>query len=99
MCSSVFCFQKSKYAVRDRAIEFALQKKEEGPYWERLLKDKTKQHWLKIDFAKWKNEDDSDDENGGGGGGGGGDLEEVRPKEHSDSKRLSRDATISPSSF
>ena len=56
-------------------IEFALHRKEEGPYWERLLKDKTKQHWLKVDFAKWKDEDESDDENGGGGGG---DLEEVR---------------------
>ena len=44
-----------------------------------MLKDKTKQHWLKIDFNKWKNEDDSDDEGAGGapGGGGGGDLEEV----------------------
>ena len=67
--------QKSKYAVRDRSTEFALMKKEEGPYWERLLKEKTKQHWLKIDFNKWKEEDESDDENGGGGGGG--DLEEV----------------------
>merc|ERR1711997_482605 len=42
----------------------------EGPYWERLLKDKTKQHWLKVDFQKWKDEDDSDEEAGGG------DLEE-----------------------
>ena len=56
-----------------------MEKTEEGPYWERLLKDKTKQHWLKIDFNKWKNEDDSDDEAAGPGGapGGGGDLEEV----------------------
>ena len=77
MLIGVFSPQKSKYAVRDRVIEFALYKKEEGPYWERLLKDKTKQHWLKIDFNKWKNEDDSDDEAAGGGGGGGGDLEEV----------------------
>ena len=66
--------QKSKFAVRPRVIEFALEKKEEGPYWDRLLADKTKQHWLKIDFNKWKEEDESDDENGGGGGG---DLEEV----------------------
>lgn len=75
--------QKSKFAVRDRVIEFALEKKEGGPYWERLLKDRTKQHWLKIDFNKWKEEDESDDEDGGGGGPGGpggrggGDLEEV----------------------
>ena len=70
--------QKSKFAVRDRVIEFALEKAEEGPYWDRLTKDKTKQHWLKVDFNKWKDEDDSEDESGGGGGPGGADLEEVR---------------------
>ena len=42
--------ENSKYSIQDRVIQFALQKKEEGPYWERLLKEKTKQHWLKIDF-------------------------------------------------
>jgi prostaglandin-E synthase len=53
---------------------------EEGPYWARLLADKTKAHWLKVDFGKWKDEDDSDAEGEGGapgGGGGGGDLEEM----------------------
>jgi hypothetical protein len=62
-------------------IEFALEKKETGPFWERLLKEKTKYHWLKTDFNKWKDEDESDVElvggGGGGGGGGGQDLEEV----------------------
>ena len=29
---------------------------EEGPYWERLLAEKTKAHWLKIDFTRWKDE-------------------------------------------
>lgn len=58
--------EKSKFAVRPRAIEFALEKKEAGPYWDRLLADKVKQHWLKIDFNKWKEEDESDDEEGGG---------------------------------
>ena len=58
-------------------IEFALYKKDpEGGFWDRLLKERTKQHWLKIDFNKWKEEDESDDEEGGGGGGAG--LEEVR---------------------
>jgi len=74
--------EKSKYAVRPRVIEFALEKKEAGPYWDRLLADKSKQHWLKIDFNKWKDEDESEDEEGGqnledmmrnmGGLGGGG---------------------------
>ena len=57
--------QKSKFAVRPRVIEFALEKKEEGPYWDRLLAEKTKQHWLKVDFNKWKDEDESEDEDGG----------------------------------
>jgi len=60
--------EKSKFAVRDRVIEFALEKKEVGPYWPRLCKDKTKQHWLKIDFNKWRDEDDESDEEGGGQG-------------------------------
>ena len=58
--------EKTNYQVRPRCIEFALEKAEEGPYWERLLKEKTKQHWLKVDFTKWKDEDDSDEEAGGG---------------------------------
>lgn len=75
--------QKSKFAVRDRVIEFALEKKESGPFWQRLVKEKTKQHWLKIDFNKWKDEDESDEEGAGGAGGPGGagggqDLEAVK---------------------
>ena len=51
--------EKTKYQVGSRCIEFSLEKAEEGPYWERLLKDKRKQHWLKVDFQKWKDEDDA----------------------------------------
>ena len=47
-------------------MEFALEKVDDEGYWDRLLADKTKQHWLKIDFSKWKDEDDSDNEDGGG---------------------------------
>merc|ERR1712152_119724 len=64
--------EKSKFAVRDRVIEFALEKKDSGPYWKRLVKEEQKQHWLKVDFNKWKDEDESDDEAGGGQ-----DLEEM----------------------
>ncbi|XP_076035755.1 cytosolic prostaglandin E synthase isoform X2 [Oratosquilla oratoria] len=64
--------EKSKYCVRDRNVEMILVKKEEGPYWPHLLKQKVKQHWLKVDFSKWKDEDDSDDE-----GGNSQDLEEM----------------------
>ena len=69
--------QKSKFAVRDRVIEFALEKKDSGPYWKRLVKEDQKQHWLKVDFNKWKDEDESDDEAGGGQ-----DLEEVKKMIH-----------------
>ncbi|KAF8795846.1 uncharacterized protein CG16817-like isoform X1 [Argiope bruennichi] len=50
----------SKQSVKDRAIDFIIMKKEPGPYWNRLLKDNKKYHWLKVDFAKWKDEDDQD---------------------------------------
>jgi len=63
--------EKSKYAVRPREIAFVLEKVEEGPYWDRLLKDKTKQHWLRIDFKNWVDEDDEEEE------GKGQDLEEM----------------------
>merc|ERR1719186_1114078 len=69
--------EQTKYQVRPRCVEFVLEKVEDGPYWERLLADKTKQHWLKVDFQKWKDEDDSDNEGGAEGGGQGGDLEEM----------------------
>lgn len=61
--------EESKYSVRARATEFIIIKEEEA-WWPRLLKDSTKQHWLKIDFPKWKDEDDSDDEAGPAGMGG-----------------------------
>ncbi|CAJ0941007.1 unnamed protein product, partial [Mesorhabditis belari] len=31
-----------------------------GKWWSRLLKNKEKVHWLKVDFGKWKDEDESD---------------------------------------
>ena len=59
--------QETKYEVKPRCIEIALEKVKEGPYWERLLEEKTKQHWLKIDFQKWKDEDEGDDDDDSGG--------------------------------
>eukprot|EP01115_Flamella_aegyptia_P004289 TRINITY_DN1866_c0_g1_i1.p1 TRINITY_DN1866_c0_g1~~TRINITY_DN1866_c0_g1_i1.p1 ORF type:complete len:130 (+),score=74.24 TRINITY_DN1866_c0_g1_i1:287-676(+) len=56
---------KSKYAVKPRSIEFVLAKKESGPYWDHLLKEKGKPRWLKVDWDKWKDEDDVDEETGG----------------------------------
>jgi len=73
--------EKSKYVVRPRNIEFVLIKKENGPYWDRLLKEGGKRNWLKADWNKWVDEDEADGaenfDTGGmegfdmGGGGGG----------------------------
>jgi hypothetical protein len=31
-------------------------------WWERLLKDKIRQHWLRVDFQNWSDEDDVGEE-------------------------------------
>nr|CAB3265264.1 uncharacterized protein ZC395.10-like [Phallusia mammillata] len=48
-------------------VECNIQKKTAG-FWKRLLKDSAKNHWLKIDFQRWKDEDDSESEEEKGGG-------------------------------
>ncbi|CAD6196563.1 unnamed protein product [Caenorhabditis auriculariae] len=62
-----------------RVVELTIQKKE-PKWWPRLLKEKGKVHWLKVDFSKWKDEDDEEADDFGGmdagmggamGGGGG----------------------------
>merc|ERR1719249_500176 len=62
---------KSKFAVRPREVSFVLEKVEEGPYWDRLLESKLKQHWLKIDYKNWVDEDEEEES------GQGQDLEEM----------------------
>lgn len=44
-----------------RCLEFTIYKKESGPYWPSLTNDKTKLHFLKANFSKWKNESDDED--------------------------------------
>ena len=53
--------EKTKYRAKANCVEIVLEKVEKC-YWNRLLKSKGKQHWLKVDSQKWKEEDDSDDE-------------------------------------
>ena len=53
---------RSRYLTRDREIELILQKKEQGPYWLRLVKTQAKQHWLSVDFDRWKEENESDED-------------------------------------
>ena len=42
-------------------VSFVLEKVEEGPYWDRLLESKLKQHWLKIDYKNWVDEDEEEE--------------------------------------
>lgn len=70
--------EESKYMVRGRGAEVVLMKADaDGPYWKRFLKEDKKQHWLKVDFEKWQDEDESDDEPGGAGGFGGANFEDM----------------------
>eukprot|EP01147_Barroeca_monosierra_P006272 gene6272-7448_t len=60
--------EQSKQRTTGRHVFFVLQKKETGPYWPQLTKQKIKYPWLKVDFNMWKDEDESDDEAGAGPG-------------------------------
>ena len=51
----------SRYAVRPRVVEFKLEKRD-AVWWDRLLKEKARQHWLRVDFQNWRDEDDLGDD-------------------------------------
>ena len=50
--------KKSRFVIKDREIDFVLEKLETGPYWGRLIKDETKTHWIKVDYEKWLDEEE-----------------------------------------
>jgi prostaglandin-E synthase len=70
----------------DRTLRLLIAKKEEGPFWPRLLKEAGKVSYIKTDFDRWVDEDEEDEAPGmadgfdmsqfanmmGGGGMGGG---------------------------
>ncbi|CAH3127127.1 unnamed protein product, partial [Pocillopora meandrina] len=56
---------KSKQNITARELSFSIAKKEEGPYWPKLLKDAKKPSFLHTDFNKWRDEDDSEEEDTG----------------------------------
>ncbi|XP_065665903.1 prostaglandin E synthase 3 isoform X2 [Hydra vulgaris] len=56
--------EESKQRKGGREFYFDLKKKESGPFWPRLLKDKSKHANIKVDFSRWKDEDESDDDAG-----------------------------------
>lgn len=49
--------------LTQREIFLVIPKQEAGPYWPRLFKGSQKEHWVKVDFARWKDEDGEVDEN------------------------------------
>nr|CDS17825.1 hsp90 co chaperone tebp [Echinococcus granulosus] len=63
--------KKAVRQIGDRVITYCVEKKESS-VWPRLLKDSSKQPWLKTDFSRWKDLDDSDSDGEGGFGGFGG---------------------------
>jgi prostaglandin-E synthase len=58
----------------DRRVELVIPKAV-PEWWPRLIKDKGKVPWIKVDFDKWKDEDDEKEEEDGGGFGGMGGME------------------------
>lgn len=56
----LFSFQGSVYVTHGKATEVIIKKKEEGPHWPRLTKDKIKLHWLSVDWARDIDEDEED---------------------------------------
>lgn len=59
----------SKQATTDRTILLIIAKKEEGPHWPRLLKEKGKvPQYIKTDWSKWVDEDDEEEAAAAGGG-------------------------------
>jgi len=78
--------EKNTAVKRGLGIECVAYKKNHS-WWTRLLSQKIKHHWLKVDFKRWKDEDDSeveedwgatgDDEGGMGGMGGQPDLAQM----------------------
>lgn len=45
----------------DRRVELVIPK-ETSEWWPRLLKDKTKMPWIRVDFDKWKDEDEENED-------------------------------------
>ncbi|KAJ3333905.1 Prostaglandin E synthase 3 (Cytosolic) [Blyttiomyces sp. JEL0837] len=54
--------EASRQNVTARSLQFVIAKSAPGPYWPRLLKASGKPHFLKTDFARWKDEDEEEEE-------------------------------------
>lgn len=50
----------AKYAVFGKNTTLVIQRAEEGEYWPRLAAETIKYPWVRVDWAKWVDEDDQD---------------------------------------
>jgi hypothetical protein len=69
--------QNVRQIKSDRHVVMSIDK-EEGGWWPRLLADKGKVAWVKVDFDKWRDEDDNDYAGGDDAAPGGFDMQSVR---------------------
>ncbi|XP_023334736.1 very-long-chain (3R)-3-hydroxyacyl-CoA dehydratase 3 [Eurytemora carolleeae] len=53
--------QKTNYSIHSRVVELKFEKSIPS-WWTRLVKPKEHQHWLRIDFQNWKDEDETEEE-------------------------------------
>lgn len=54
---------RSKHAKIGNHMEITIRKLDcEASYWPRLVTSQDKQHWLRVDFNRWKDEDESESE-------------------------------------
>lgn len=53
---------KKTEPLSSRFIVMKIVKKEKGPFWPRLTKEKGKVNWIKVDFGHWRDEDESEEE-------------------------------------
>ena len=54
--------QKCRQHYTPRAVVCTLEKANEGPFWPRLIKAKTKPHFIHIDFSRWVDENEDEDD-------------------------------------
>jgi len=61
--------EESKWNKNGLHLQFNLVKKEEGPYWKRLLKEDKKHNHITVDWSKYVDEDEEEEEGQKGLGG------------------------------